>query len=72
MGLDFRPPKKTDKEAWEIINQLYDNGFAFKGCGCFVGYSPPLNVSEIPTWLEKHSRKSESETLLALFKSRQA
>lgn len=72
MGLDFRPPKKNDYESWEIIQVLYDHGYSFKGCGCFVGYWPPKKKSEITSWLEEHRTISESEKLLNLFKSRRA
>jgi hypothetical protein len=64
MGLDFKAPKHTDVEAWEIVAKLYEKGFAFKGCGCYVGYDPPTKLSELDAWLGKHMKKSEGEKLL--------
>ena len=64
MGLDFKAPPKKDKEAWEIIQILYSEGFAFKGCGCSVGYSPPSRKSELSDFFAEHKRKSEGQQLL--------
>ncbi len=70
MGLDFRVPPQADREQWEIVEVLYNNGFAFRGCGCDVGYSPPSRRGELPDWLEKHSRKTKAEKLLQRFENR--
>lgn len=64
MGLDFRPTSSKDVDAWNIISILYENGFAFKGCGCGGGLTPPKKQSEINEWLNMHVRKSEGEILL--------
>ncbi|MDH5656089.1 MAG: hypothetical protein OEZ34_09290 [Spirochaetia bacterium] len=64
MGLDFKAPKNNDTEAWEIIAGLYEEGFAFQGCGCDVGYKPPKKLHELPEWLSEHVRKSKGEKLL--------
>lgn len=26
----FRPPKQTDKDAWEVVQYLYENGFTYQ------------------------------------------
>ena len=70
MGLDFRVPSRTDLEQWDIVEVLYEHGFAFRGCGCDVGYSPPSRKSELSEWLKIHSRKTKAEKLLQLFESR--
>lgn len=72
MGLDFKAPKSRDKESWEVISLLYNNGFSFKGCGCYVGYFPPKKVKDVEEWLIAHKRQSEAEKLLDLFKQRTA
>lgn len=64
MGLDFRPPPKRDIEAWSIIQELYEHGFAFKGCGCSVGYAPPTRKAEVTEWLKSRPRQTEGEKLL--------
>ena len=64
MGLDFRSPPKHDVEAWSIIQELHEHGFAFKGCGCNVGYTPPRKKIEVTEWLRRHSRKTVGEELL--------
>ena len=53
MGLDFRAPRKTDVEAWEVLSFLYEKGFAFHGCGCNAGcYVPPKKRRDIPAFLK--------------------
>jgi hypothetical protein len=59
MGLDFRAPKKTEVEAWEVLAFLYERGFAFHGCGCDAGgYIPPKRVKDIQAFLEAGRRLS--------------
>lgn len=70
MGLDFKAPPKGDIEVWEILEALYENGFSFHGCGCYVGFSPPRTLREVPYWLEKHRRRTEGESLLRKFQGR--
>lgn len=72
MGLDFRPPAKADEEAWQIIATLYEHGFAFRGCGCSVGYAPPEHLRELPEWFKQHRRQSEGEKLLEQISQRRA
>lgn len=69
MGLDFRAPKMNDVEAWEIVQALYDHGFAFQGCGCDVGYAPPEKRSGLDDYFREHERKSDGLRLLASFRS---
>jgi hypothetical protein len=57
MGLDFRAPKKTEVEAWKVLDFLYERNFAFRGCGCDAGgYIPPKRVRDIPAFLDAHHR----------------
>ena len=71
MGLDFKAPPQRDAEAWQIIASLYDNGFAFAGCGCGgPGYAPPAKLRDMPAWLEQHRRKSEGAKLLDAIKAK--
>lgn len=65
MGLDFKAPLQRNAEAWRIVATLYENGFAFGGCGCGgPGYVPPAKLKDLPAWLEQHQRKSEGARLL--------
>ena len=64
MGFDFRAPKMSAKEEWEIIEILYQNGFAFKGCGCSVGYEPPKRKSELEAFFKEHKQQSKGQKLL--------
>src|SRR5262245_43514190 len=41
MGLDFKPPRKSDVEHWEVVEYLFREGFAYHSCGwCGPGYRP--------------------------------
>jgi hypothetical protein len=64
VGWDFRPPPARSAQAWRILQVLYDRGFAFRGCGCDVGYAPPARISELPGWLRRHTRRSAGALLL--------
>lgn len=64
MGKDFRPPPQRAEEAWSIVRTLHEHGFAFKGCGCDVGYVPPARKSELAAWLRQHTPKRGGEALL--------
>ena len=70
MGLDFKAPRMSDVEAWEIISVLYEHGFAFNGCGCSVRYSPPQKVSELEDFFAQHRRLSEGQKLLVGIRAR--
>jgi len=72
MGLDFKAPPKDDREAWQILECLQEQGFAFHGCGCYVGFVPPRTLREVPAWLEEHRRLGEGEALAKKFAARAA
>lgn len=41
MGLDFKPPKQTDRRAWATVANLFEAGETFHSCGCNgPGYRP--------------------------------
>jgi hypothetical protein len=67
MGLDFKAPPQNDKDAWKIMQALYDHGFNFRSCGCFVGYKPPRTLREVPEWIAEHRRQNDGERLLQKF-----
>jgi hypothetical protein len=71
MGLDFKAPRKTLTEAWEIMRSLYNSGFTFHSCGWCVGFTPPRTLREVPEWIEQHRRRGEGEVLLAKFADRE-
>lgn len=64
MGLDFKAPRKSESEAWEVLRALAANGFTFHSCGCYVGFTPPKTLREVQQWLAQHRSKSEGEKLL--------
>src|SRR5262249_27634527 len=70
MGLDFKAPSKNDTESWSILRALYEQGFTFHSCGCFVGFTPPRTLREVPEWIEKHRRRTDAEELLEKFTNR--
>lgn len=70
MGLDFKAPPKNDIQQWQILHALYEHGFTFHGCGCYVGFNPPRTLREVPEWIEKHRSKSEAERLLGKYEAR--
>lgn len=72
MGLDFKAPTKDDIEAWEILEILTKHGFTFHGCGCYVGFSPPRTLREVPEWLERHRTLSPGEQLLKKYESKES
>jgi len=70
MGLDFKAPPKADTEAWAVLRALYEHGFTFHSCGCWVGFTPPRTLREVPEWIERHRQRSEGERLLQNFEGR--
>ncbi|NVB85555.1 MAG: hypothetical protein HOV81_44735 [Kofleriaceae bacterium] len=41
MGLDFRPPSKSDRKGWTTAEALWEVGETFHSCGCSgPGYRP--------------------------------
>ena len=72
MGLDFKAPRNDATEEWEVLRALYDHGFAFRGCGCSVGYAPPKKSSGLKEFFREHGRLSEGERLLERLKQAKA
>ena len=70
MGLDFKAPPKDDCEAWRILERLHENGYAFHGCGCDVGFTPPRRLRDVSAWLEARQKRSPGESLLKTFVKR--
>jgi hypothetical protein len=71
MGLDFKAPPKSNKAAWEILQALFEHGFAFHSCGCGgPGFKPPRTLREVPEWIKRHGRRSEGEKLSQKFVDR--
>ena len=41
MGLDFKPPRQSDRRAWKVLEELFYVGEKFHSCGCSgPGYRP--------------------------------
>jgi hypothetical protein len=70
MGLDFKAPRRSDKQQWEIMRALYEHGFTFAGCGCSVGFKPPRSLRQVPKWIEQHKRHTAGEVLEVKFAKR--
>lgn len=70
MGLDFKAPPRKDTQQWEIMRALHEHGFTFHSCGCYVGFTPPKSLREVPDWIEQHRKKSAGEKLLEKYDAR--
>ena len=60
MGKTFRAPKKSNLEEWEVVEELYRNGFRFIGSGFHSGAPLPTKKSELKKFLNEnkdHPRK---------------
>jgi len=51
MGRNFRPPKRSDKKAWEIARRLYDAGFRFFGSGSHSDPDLPTTLREVDQFI---------------------
>lgn len=70
MGLDFKPPKQTDVEHWEVVAALYHSGYRYGSCGCVgPGFRPTRRV-DVPGFLESHHQQTAGELLAATFAAR--
>lgn len=49
MGLDFKPPRKTNDTQWQKIRILYEKGLTFHTCGCTGPGYRPKSVGEAKT-----------------------
>jgi hypothetical protein len=70
MGLDFKPPKRSDVEQWEKVRRLYENGVTFHSCGCDGPGYRPARLNQVDDFLADRDRrreKSEGERLLERF-----
>ena len=65
MGLDFKPPRKTDAKQWEKVRILFQHGFAFHSCGCCGPGLRPQELNQVQQFLADHLSQSEGERLLA-------
>ena len=54
MGLDFKPPRKSDAKAWQILKGMYATGHAFHTCGCDGPGWIPKSSSDYKQYLETH------------------
>jgi hypothetical protein len=70
LGLDFKPPRRTDREHWEVVEFLFRRGFAYHSCGCGGPGYRPSRWREVPEFLGKHRRPPVGKTLAARFKAR--
>jgi hypothetical protein len=70
MGLDFKPPKRSAVEHWEVVEFLYQRGFAYHSCGCGGPGFRPSRWADVPGFLESHRCRSAGELLVAKFAAR--
>ena len=54
MGRNFRPPKKTDKKAWEVARRLYAAGFRFFGSGSHTDPDLPTDLRDVDQFIAKN------------------
>jgi hypothetical protein len=52
MGLDFKAPKRKDKEQWKVVEILYEHGITFYSCGCGGPGYRPTRLREVPAFLK--------------------
>ena len=64
MGLDFKAPPHTDREAWQVLEILADHGITFYSCGCNGPGYRPRTLRELPAFLESCIPKSAGQALL--------
>jgi hypothetical protein len=71
MGLDFKPPRKSAVEHWEVVEFLFRRGLAYHSCGCDgPGYRPSRWV-DVAAFLDMHRRRPAGEVLAAKFAARE-
>ena len=51
MGLDFKPPRKTDVSTWRSFKTMYRVGHCFHTCGCNGIGLIPQSLSELKAYL---------------------
>lgn len=54
MGRNFRPPKKLDKNSWEVVRRLYQAGFRFFGSGSHSDPDLPTMLSEVEQFVNEN------------------
>jgi hypothetical protein len=56
----FRPPKKNDKEAWEVVKYLFENGFTYQHIhneSLSPGYVQyPTNMRDAKEFVSKYKK----------------
>ncbi|HMP03538.1 MAG TPA: hypothetical protein PKC45_13660 [Gemmatales bacterium] len=70
MGLDFKPPKQSAVEHWEVVEFLFAQGLAYHSCGCSGPGYRPSRWAEVPAFLEAQRSRSAGELLAAKFAAR--
>lgn len=70
MGLDFKPPRRTAKAHWDVVEFLFRHGVDYRSCGCGGPGFRPSKWAEVPAFLRAHHCQSAGEVLLARFASR--
>lgn len=70
MGLDFKPPPRTDLEHWAVAEYLFGKGFGHHNCGCGGSGPLPSRWADVPAFLEARRRESPGEELLVRFAAR--
>jgi hypothetical protein len=51
MGRNFRPPRKSAKNAWEVARRLYEAGFRFFGSGSHSDPDLPTSLREVDQFI---------------------
>ena len=53
MGLDFKPPKRSDDKAWRNLRGMYRVGHAFHTCGCDGPGFIPSSTADYHRYLDE-------------------
>lgn len=56
MGRNFRPPKKSAENAWDVARRLYDAGFRFFGSGSHSDPDLPTTLREVDQFIADNTQ----------------
>lgn len=51
LGKDFKTPKRSRVEVWQVVEQLYRRGYTFHSCGCSGPGPRPRRLRELDAFL---------------------
>jgi hypothetical protein len=70
LGLDFKPPKQSDKRQWEKVRILFDHGVTFHSCGCGGPGFRPKELRDVASFLKDNRSQNDGQRLLRQIEER--